>query len=178
MKKKPEVQAIAGHVYDGAAAFGVFMSIVGLIFGILTSIGLIIGGVYLIRKKNVFTSTAQASVLGINCHEVNTQTSPTRTPIMETQCDVKITYMVNDKAIVKFTRSTVPYSIGDVMTIRYNPNKPTDTVEELTNFKVIGYVLIGIAIFILVGVSLQYYIVSRFKFAAAAAGVGNAIQMA
>ncbi len=48
------------------------------------------------------------------------------------------------------------------------------TTTQPGNSKTPGYILLGFGIFILIIACLQYYIIRRFKIAAAASGVGNA----
>lgn len=167
---------LAEEIYDGAASFGIFMSLIGLIIGSIIGICLIAGGIYFCMKKNVYTSNTIATVKSISCHDV-TSTDGRNQVQTNNICNMTITYEVNNKIITNQLNTNIHYSVNDTFTILYNPSNPNEIAEFISNWKILGGVLIGFGIFIIGGVILQYYIVRRYKFAAAAAGVGDGLGM-
>jgi hypothetical protein len=86
-----------------------------------------------------------------------------------------ISYTVNGTLIKNHINSNIHFAVGDTVPIYYNPKDSLDISSSVTNYKILGGVLLGFGILIISGVVLQYYIVNRFKFAAAATGVGDGL---
>ena len=172
MAKKKFVE----QIYDGAADFGLFMSFIGLIIGTILGICLIGGGIYFWNKKNVFTANTIATVKSISCHDV-TSTDAKNNQQTNNICDLTITYTVNNATMTNHINSNIQYSVNDTFNIFYNPDNVNQISEVISNWKLLGGILIGFGIVILGSAILQYYITRRFKFAAAAAGVGDGIGM-
>ena len=178
MVKKQKAGGLGNSIYSGAADFGIFMSLIGMIIGIIIGLCLIAGGIYFIMKKNVYTSTTLATVTNASCHDVTTSITNANNQITnntENRCDLTITYIIDNNTITNHIDSNIHYSIGETFNIFYNPINTSDIASTISNFKILGGIMIGFALFIIGGVILQYYIVRRFKFAAAAVGVTDGI---
>ena len=159
----------ANNIYDGAAEYGRFMATIGLIFGCIIAAIMIVGGVALLFKKNKYTKITSGDITTSQCNNVNNSIS----------CSVSAQYIVGDESSQKYTVDNTMngkhyYNVGDKINIYYDPNNPgLSSTNKPISFVLIGSILIGIALLIIAGVSLNYYIVNRSKFAAAATGVGD-----
>lgn len=162
---------IASNVYDGAAEFGRFMALIGLIIGCLIGVVMLIGGIALFFKKNKYTKIVSGKVTKAQCNNINNSIS----------CTITAEYTVNNKSytIENIMNGKRYYSPGDTIEIYYDPTDPgLSSTNKPFSFAIIGGILIGIALLIIGGVALNYYIATRFKFAAAANGVGNIVDIA
>lgn len=161
---------LANNIYDGAAEYGRFMAIIGLIIGCLIATIMIVGGVVLLFKKNKYTQIISGDITKSQCNNINNSIS----------CSLSAQYIVGDESNQKYTidntmNGKTYYNVGDKINIYYDPNNPgLSSTNKPISFVLIGSILIIIALLIICGVSLNYYIVNRYKFAAAATGVGDA----
>jgi hypothetical protein len=165
---------IGDDLYDGAATFGRFMATVWLVIG--TIIGLVLLGIslYLLLTPPKYSEHTTAKVIEAKCDRVPTGDSRG----MVNDCLLKIEYTVDDKHIVKDynSKSSTYYSVGSELKIRYNPDNPEDFTTAISR-KVVGWILLAIGLVIMVISWVSWWIVTSFKFAAAATGVGSAYDM-
>jgi len=160
---------IANNVYDGAAAFGRFMALISLIISCIVGTIMIVIGIVLLFKKNKYTDVATGKITMASCNTVNNTTS----------CSISADYNVDNKTY----KITAPvngkyYNLDDNIDIYYDPNEPgASRVGKPFSFMWIGIIMIVIALFIIGGAALYYYIVTQFKFVAAATGVGDVINI-
>jgi len=158
-----------GHeIYDGAASFGRFMSIVSLVVGSIIAIILLIIGFYLLFTKTKYTAETDGKVIGVRCGTNNSGKGYSCTGVVE--------YTVNN-IVYKMPLNTGTLYEGQAFKIVYVPSEPAKAQIKGISRQAIGGILIAIA-FVVFGLAfLHYYIVNRFKFAAAASGVGTGIDM-
>lgn len=163
-------------IYDDTAAFGLFMSMVYLIIGLFVGGLMVIGGIYFLFKKNVFTEITNATVTNSVCNN-NTTRNSNGTSTNTLQCKSTVNYTVDsEKLTSSLSTGTTLYNKDDSLNIYYNPSKPTEIATSPTNWKILGFFLLIFGLLTIGGVILQYYIVHRYKFAAAATGVDAGIQ--
>ena len=160
---------IANNVYDGAATFGRIMALISLIMSCIIGTIMIVIGIILLFKKNKYSAVTSGKITMAQCNTANNITS----------CSISADYIANDKTY----KITAPvndkyYNLDDNINIYYDPNEPAASLARKPfSFMWIGIILIVIAFFIIGGAALYYYIVTRFKFVAAATGVGNIIDI-
>jgi hypothetical protein len=175
--KKQKGRGLADDVYDGSAAFGKFMGLVTLITGLIIGIGLIIGGIFLLLKKETYNTSTTAVVKTVSCSN-NPSTDSKNNTTYTYSCHLTVEYTTNkNEKMTSDTTTNRTYSVGENITIYYNDTNPKVIASKLTAWKLIGGVLLGFGIVILASSILHYYVVNRFKFAAAANGVGQGIAM-
>lgn len=175
--KKQQGCGLAEDVYDGSAAFGKFMALVSLITGILIGIGLIIGGIFLLLKKETYNTSTTAVVKSVSCSNTPSTDSKNNTTYSYS-CHLTVEYTTNkNEKMTSDITTTKTYSVGENITIYYNDANPKVIASKLTAWKLIGSILIGVGVLIIGGGILHYYVVNRFKFAAAANGVGQGVAM-
>jgi anionic cell wall polymer biosynthesis LytR-Cps2A-Psr (LCP) family protein len=177
LNKRPVKGGGVGEdVYDGAATFGRFMAWIGLIICAIIAIILIIVGVYLLTHPGKYTAKTKGIVTKSDCRAFTE-----RNGSHNMSCDVTAEYEVEGTQLetrVLLTGESNETRPGQAMELVYDPRNPQDAKKKLLSRATIGWILIGIAIFIVVAAAVHLYLVKRFKFAAAASGVGQGINMA
>lgn len=181
MKKLQKGKGIAEDLYSDSASFGQFMAKVSLIICSIIFIILLIVGIKLLFKKNIYTESVTAIIKTADCSTYNNNGS------IKTRCNLLIEYknpsiskegIVNSedtliKSIISDTNKL--YNKGESVIVYYDPKNPHTVVLTKNNWRLIGIILISIGVFILLISLINYYIVHRFKFAAAASGVNTVI---
>lgn len=167
--KKNKGGAIIDNVYDGAAQVGLFMGYVNLIVSIIISIILISIGIYLIITTSPRTEIVTGQVINNNCNYATNKGY-----ISQEICIPVIKFVVNNVSYSKtIDVMNKHYSIGQPVDILYNPKNPYDcTIKTIFTRGTTGSILIGIAVIILLIGIIHFYITRKYKFAAAANGVG------
>jgi hypothetical protein len=165
-----DLEQVAERAYDASAAFGTFMTFVQAIVGTLISLLMIGIGIAMLRIKESYTGKTEAKITAAKCKRESSNS---------TTCVISYEYTVDGK---KYTTSGYTaydtYSVGDKKTILYDTNNPENNKFDKAPWTTVGWVLIAIGIFILIGVWFWFYVVRRFKVAAAASGVGNVVGIA
>jgi hypothetical protein len=166
---------LGSEIYSGAASFGTVWALIGAIFA--TVIGTIaIGfGIYLlVRKDN--RNAFPATVLYIN--------GPGGPPCQKTQdkpvqysCKVTIKYSGwADPIDINYTGSEI-YYVGEQITIYVKKGDPTDVTLSKSIPNWVGWVCIAGAILVIAFSWFWYWAARRWKFVAAAEGVGGALNI-
>lgn len=153
---------IGDDIYDGAAAFGRFMSYVGLVIGGLIALVFLILGIVFLVKRDPYSKTVKATVTDAKC--------------LTLKCTLDLKYMVNGKEYTSsLTEDSKPnVQKGELLEIRYKPEDPASVSLRRRGTKTIGVILIVVALIIATIVGVYFWAVQRYKFAAAATGVGTA----
>lgn len=163
---------IGTTIYDGAAAYGYFMSYISLIVGNIIGIALVVLGLHLIFKKDKFSAKTTAVVKQEQCEKNTMSKDGAHT------CFLELQYNASGSVVKKqYTTTDKIYNTGDEITIRYNPQNPQEITTALSA-RTLGWIFFSIGLFVLIGAWIYWYIIHTFKFAAAAAGLGSAMDIA
>lgn len=165
--------SLSSEIYGDAAGFGKIMSWIGAIVGTFIGIGMVIGGIILLGKKNKYSASTQATIDTASCSPYNDgQTTGYN-------CTLVVHYTVNGQVYNRTftTISASSYASGQLVTISYNPDSPSDSQIGNTSTKVIGGVLLGFGLFILISAWVMVWLTMKYRFAAAAEGVSGAWSM-
>ena len=156
---------LGNQLYDGAASFGRFIAIAWFIFLTIISIICFIVGLFFIFSKNKYSSETTGKIVGTQC------------PTSATFCNSVIEYTVNNnKYKISDTTSKGSFE-GATVSIVYDPANPNNAKIKGANKLIVGCILLGVAIVIFGFGYLIYYVNTRYKFAAAASGVGTGIDI-
>ena len=164
-----DTNSVLSEVYDGAATFGQFMALLALIVGSIVSSILLLVSLYLLTRTSNYKSTSATVVSVTSCSNVSSSSSYENNKEL-VQCQVAFKYTVDSKEYTN-TITTGPQNVGSTVTLRYDVKNPNNVTNNLISKGILGWILFGFAILIIAGVSLNYYIAQRFKFAAAGNGV-------
>ncbi len=159
----PALGKVGKDVYGGAATIGRVGTLIGAIIATLFSIGLLIGGIYIVARTGV--KTYQGTIKTAKC---------TATPFNTWDCNITIAYngeagtqgvhngKTQDKIIMD---SNKKYGVGQKYLVKSGVDIP----------KFIGWILIGVAIFMLFVSWLWYGLTMRYKPLAAVVGAGDVL---
>lgn len=164
-----DTNSVLSEVYDGAATFGQFMALLALIVGSIVSSILLLVSLYLLTRTSNYKSTSATVVSVTSCSNVSSSSSYENNKEL-IQCQVAFKYTVDSKEYTN-TITTGPQNVGSTVTLRYDVKNPNNVTNNLISKGILGWIFFGFAILIIAGVSLNYYIAQRFKFAAAGNGV-------
>lgn len=167
---------VGSQVYNDSAAAGQIFSTFGLIMAVIIGIAMIIGGIVLILRKSKYTSQTIATVLSTStCIPIYNNNNNT-----QYQCTLDFTYTVNSQPYnVKgyIITSSVNYtSVSNYrFQIYYDPSNPTNFSITSDNMKVLGIILLIIAL-IMIGIAFFWFWASRKnKFIASGVGASGVL---
>lgn len=154
--------SITETIYEDAAAIGRFRAWIGLIVAcVIAFILLIVGIVKLYSGKT--NQTVPGTIKTVSCTLSN----------KTYQCNATVAYTVNQIGYTKniVLNSSTPYTAGQDITIYVNPADPNDVsaVSDISGW----YFISGAILFVLIGYAM-YWLSQKYKFFAAAEGVGTA----
>jgi len=175
MSTKSTESSLGSEIYSGAASFGTVWSLIGAIFATVIGTIMIASGIYLLLRKDDRNSFP-ATVLYVN--------GPNGPPCQKTQdnpvqysCTITIKYSGWSSPIDINYNGNQLYYVGEKVTIYVKKGNPTDVTLSQGVPKWGGFVLIGIAIFIIAGSWFWYWAARKWKFVAAAEGVGGVLNV-
>jgi len=147
--------------YDASASFGRIMSYFQLFGGILFSIIFIGIGIYMIHQP-ALTGTAEGKITDTLCQG--------------SSCTGTLQYTGLDKAnhIVSIPGN---YTKDQIVAIHYNPTNPSQVTTGNMSNKTAGIIFLIIGIFVLIGSFVWFYIIQKYKIAAAATGAVDAFNI-
>jgi hypothetical protein len=163
---------VIGEAYDGAALYGRFMALVSLVIGNIIAVVLIGVSIYLLVSKGKYTEVTTGTIQEATCNQTFVRNG------VSTSCILKIQIEVNGKTydVSHSTSGSKQYFKGNTIKVRYDPSNPQDSSIEPSR-ALVGWILLGVGAFIIIAVWIYWWIVSTFKFAAAAQGVSSAYNM-
>jgi len=158
-------------VYNASADLGVLESKVHLVVGIIISILVMIGGIYMFNVNQGNFTDGEGTVTHANC----TETHMGNNIIFD--CVLDINYNTNGQqyAGVIRTNSATKYGVGSTVGISYNTNDPSKVSMKKINDKYVSYILSIIALAIIGCAYAQYYMATENKTYAAISGASDAI---
>jgi hypothetical protein len=160
------LESLGQEIYDGAASFGRFNAIIGLVIAHLISLALIAFSVYLWKQKDRHTETVTATISKADCNRIVTDQS------VNYDCHLTLDYQVDGTPYSSsvHTQSGL-YQPGSPYSIRFNPSNPSDITNSMRN-STWALILLGIGLVLILCSWIGYYVVDNFQIAAAASGLG------
>jgi len=167
---------ISDDLYSGAASYGRFTSLLGLIFLSLFGIGFLCAAIYFWTTPPTHSEEVEGTITKSTCQS-SLRSTQSGGSSSKTSCSTTVQYQVDETLYTTSLYIEKAVSEGDTITLVYNPNKPQDVQLKGMSQVLIGFILFGVA-FILIGIGvLNYYMARRYKFAAAATGVSSGVSM-
>lgn len=164
-------EGLGEQVYSGAAKFGLFMANIAVVIGSIVGVIMIGVGIKFWTQKEKYSVEIQGRVIDAQCASISDGKRQYQ------QCAIKIEYVVDGKPYIFETiRSDQYYAKGYSVSLRYDPDNPVEATMD-GSVKTLGKILVGVGLAIIAVVWVSWYIKRRFKFAAAAGGVGTAYDM-
>jgi len=149
-------------LYDASATFGRIMSYFQLAGGIIAGVILVLIGIYLIRRKPTLIGHGEAQVTAVTCTGASNQ------------CNTTIQFVGADGKQYS-TQIVGPYSVGQKISINYDPISPTTVSSGNTmSDKTAGIIFLVFGILCTIAASVWFYFVQKYKAVAAVSGVVDA----
>jgi len=153
-------------IYKGAAGLGRFTTSLRFYISIGIAVIMVAIAIYLFTRPEVKTAKVSGTVLEVNC-----------TPLDKSfNCNLKVKYTTQDQvertSNVMMTNQ-VQYTVGQVVNFSYELENPTTLHQTVISKKLVGVILIGVAVLLVGGSYVWKYITSKYEVAAAATGVGD-----
>lgn len=168
-------QTLGSEIYSGTATFGKIRAIIGVIFGTIIGIIMIIIGIYMISKKNKYTEKIKGKVT--NYPDCNKHTDKNTTSY---ECNVNVSYIIDGKTYNlkdKHTDTYIKYTKNKQIDVYYNPKNPSDGSLASDDERRFGWIVLVIGIFVLLGSWISLWFIMHYKFMAALYGATGAIEM-
>lgn len=170
-----QTSSLGDDLYTGAAEVGKIRTTISLVIACVIGVMLIVFGVYLLFKENKHTTAVTATIVDIMPNGNCTSTID-RNNTQIVSCDVHVTYDYNGKTYVpaNVLRTTDGFhSKNGTMTVYIDPLNPIDcSLESKQMDTTAGMIVVGIAVVVIASAILLWWLSQRYKFFAAAEGVG------
>lgn len=161
-----EPSSIGHTLYDGAADFGRFMSLLSMIGSTVAGVALLAFGIYMLYRPEKRTASGPMKATSATC----------RLNKGNIECAVIGTLNAPDGKQYTITVNTSGVAVqkDQILIVNFDPSNPIDASygTQISN-SLIGWICIGAGLFILIGGIIWYWITTRYKFAAAAQGVAS-----
>ncbi len=165
--------AIGEELYDSTASFGRFWALLSAIIGTLIGVVLIIGGIYLLVKKQD-RDAIEGKIIKINGSETGQcQNSDVLTCILTIQYAYNGQNYVSD---IDYNGKTM-YFAGQTATVYVLQTDPHSATVEQPVPKWMGGVLLGFGLLIALGGWFWYWASTKWKVVAAAEGAGGLLKV-
>ena len=167
--------SVGSEIYSGAASFGTVWALIGAVFATIIGTAMIGFGIYILIHKST-REAFPATVMYIN--------GPNGPPCQKTQdnpvqysCTVTVKYSNWPKPIdINYTGNEL-YYVGEQITIYAKKGDPNDVTLSKGTPPSTGWMLIILAVIIIIGSWFWYWAARRWKFVAAAQGVGGVLNI-
>jgi len=163
------------EVYDDTAGFGKIMAYIGAITATIVGVIMIVAGIILIIHKTKRTASVDAIIpqKGASCFK-DTNDADNYNCIVNVNSSIGSSIIKTDGPI-----NYAELTALDKMNVKifYDPNNPSDVGLTSDNSHVLGWVLLVIAIFMIIGSWLWVWITRKYKMAAAAGGASTIFDM-
>jgi hypothetical protein len=168
---------LGNDLYSGASSAGKIWTLIIAIISTIISLIMIALGVYIIYHKNHLKSI-DGKVLksSYNCIAGPSRATSSVPSPPSMSCKFDARYEVDNQNYTKTFSSLNSYAIDDKVTVWYDPNHP-DRSEFDPPSKSVGWVIIGISLFILLSAWFIYWLSRRNKFISASIGAGAGISI-
>lgn len=178
-KNKKQIGGNFGeHAYKSSVHLGRFSNWLTLIGGIVVSVITALFGwlVLYLRKQDWKAITGR--VASVNCRErnvtVNSSQGKSRVDT-RLECDVKVEYEFQNEVYTTVLKEKERATEGEDVKILVDPDNPQNAQKDHRAVKTgSGWGLIALAILILFGAGVRFYIVRNSELAAAASGAATA----
>lgn len=168
------MQNIGKKIYDSSAELGTFTTMLRSIIAVVIALVLIAIGIYLYKLDQSDLVDGTATVTSSDC--VPNRDSKGN---LKYSCNLGVKYIVNGKeytgTIIK--TGNMSHAVGTLIDITYNSKNPAEVKDSALRYKTIAYVMFGIAVILLLGTGVNYYMSSRFKMYAAAEGASTTLSI-
>jgi len=162
----------AQGIYDSSASLGkvtgIFQGITGIFVGCVV-LGI---GILLIVRKDTRV-VVDATIKKAECTDV-TETVKNKKQITK-NCVLTLNFYTketNSLTEVTISSNEKSYAAGQILKISYDSTNPLDAQIHKITLKTIGWILLAVSIFIIIGAGFRIYLSRNYKLAQSAQGLG------
>lgn len=157
---------MAEDAYEATATFGRVTGYINVAIGTLVCLLVIGFGIYMVTAKQTLTGRTTGVLTQADCEKNFCMVRVRFTPA-ETQTEVTSGNL----------RVGTNHSVGQNVTVSYDPTNPNNFALNAVSNRVIGWVLLGFGVVALVLVWVWFYLVITYKPVAAASGATQFVGM-
>lgn len=164
-------------MYEGAAELGKFQASISLILAIIVFVVMIISGIYLYFSDQSNLVDTKAIIKDIKCEE-RKETHGTKQIILY-DCNITLEYDLNGKPMIAQLRTldNVKRYNNETLDITYDLNNHSNVSLQIMRNSTMAIILSSIALVILGGAYLSFYMTNRFKLFASSQGASTALSI-
>ena len=162
---------IGEKIYSGAAEYGKIKSGMNLFFGLLIGILFLVLGIFILKRKKVYTENIKGKIITSECTQEKDQNNK-----LIYNCNINVDYKVKDiEYIVDFShKSSKQYKKDDQIDLYYDINDPKNvSLDKDENF--FGWIFVGISLFVITWLVINFILTIRYKTYASVVGVEEAV---
>jgi hypothetical protein len=151
--------SISDRIYSGAIEAERAKTFIQAIIGTFCGIVILICGTYLFFKKDNLTEKAKATIISNTCSKVVQEN------VVSYKCMLDLSYIVNGVTYTPSinTMARSPYTNGTIIDIKYNPDNKNEVEEDNSQNKIVSIVLSVVAILMIGGGWLWYYMNKKYE---------------
>ena len=172
---QPPSSSFVKDYVDTTAPVGQFLTGFRFIVAIIICVILIGIAIYLFfyrAKDNHHTQSVNATVIKANCNRYNNQNNQ-----QNISCDLTLEYIVGSDKFQTPFRSSSEYSVGQTISIYYDPSNPHDISQESPSAdRILAGILLGFGLLIVGFAYFSYWLSQKYpvfaSFETTATGVG------
>ncbi len=163
-----QAPSVLSDIYTGTAGFGAVMADLKAIFGCIIGLILIIVGLVLLFRKVTRSASLSATISNVNCVSSNINGNT------QYNCSYTAIYTLdqpNQTLSVTNNISSTILTNGSTITLYYDPTNHSDISTTSGDYRIIGWICIGLGILIAISVIVWAYLANKYKAIGAAEGV-------
>lgn len=172
-------KGVLDEVYTGGATFGVLWAKIGAVIATIVGLIMLGVGIYLSVRK-IDRETKIAKVVKIDGTDLPGKTCPfyqTVNKIQTYRCSVTIKIEGRDDSVDLVYTGSAPLSINSPVNVYVKNDNPNDITFDAPIPNYVGYILIGVSIFVILIAWGWVYLTTRYKFIAFASGASGAYDL-
>lgn len=164
-------ESTGDKIYSGIAEFGKIKAGMSLVFSVIFGIILLGVGIYLLRKKDIYTKESVGRIIKAACSTVSGQSTTQYNCNLTIEFTVGTTTYTVDNLTITSGKQYIP---GNSITVYYNPENPNEASLSKWS-KWWGYGLIIGGFFVILYGAINFWLTTKYKGYAAFEGASNVL---
>ncbi len=143
-KQAAKPAGLGADIYTGVATYGRFRAVVGAALAVIIALTIIIIGVMALRDKH--TASAAMTVTAVSSCQAEPVQTDGNGQYTTYRCIIGVSFPYQGATVIASGiqyRSGAPPAVGDKVTLRFNPKKPNDVIQEIPPRLLAGGLIAG-----------------------------------
>ena len=174
------VANLGNTIYDGASSLGEFTAKISMIIALVIGCVLIVSGIYFIMNDDSDKYiTVRGVVIEPNCTKTSVTYDDRNRAINNFRCTMNVSYTIDGTEYSKiiFVDGQTLYIKNQPIDLMVNKNDHQDVQLVTTSSTTMGSISLLIALIMIAGAYLNYYMTHNYKLYAAAKGTGTVMDV-